>query len=391
MNAPLLSPPERSTLTLGLIPLVDAAPLVVAQAAGHFRRHGLDVGLSREASWASIRDKLATGLIDGAHMLAPMPLAANLGLDPLRTPVIAAAALNLGGSSVCVSNALYKRLRECGANEHSDPLGWAQALRRVVEEDRGSRPPLTLAHVFPWSTHHYELRYWLASAGLHPDRDLNLVTVPPPRMVEQLESGRIDGCCVGSPWPELAEARGAGRVLFGKDAFWSGGPEKVLGVTQAWAETYPATLQALIAALIEAGRWLDDPANHLQAARWMAEGGFIDAEPALIAACLPRLRFHSGAASFPWRSQALWLLAQMRRWHHIGDDVDLRAVAAASYRPDLYRQAAAALGEPLPRHDEKPEGREGQDYRVAGVSGELVLRADRLFDGQAFDPAALAP
>ncbi len=384
--------PERSSLTLGLMPLVDAAPLVVAQAAGYFAREGLAVELSCERAWASIRDKVATGMLDGAQMLAPMPLAATLGLDPIQRPMLAAAALNQGGSSICVSSSLHRRLLsqiDHGASDGgTSPLAWAQALRRVMEAERGTQRPLTLAHVFPYSTHHYDLRWWLASAGIHPDRDLNLVAIPPSLILEQLQSGHIDGCCVGSPWPQMAQDLGSGQVLFGKQALWSGGPEKVFGVTQAWAHAHPATLQALLRALIEAGRWLDDPAHHAQAAEWMCDGGYLTASRAQVLAALSQLRFHEGAAGFPWRSHALWLLSQMRRWNHTDGSVDPRSVAYSSYRPDLYREAAQSLGIAAPIADEKLEGAHAGPYRCVSTDGELTLPADRHFDGGHYDPRA---
>lgn len=354
MSQPFAAP-EQAHLTLGVIPLTDSAPLVIAEAAGFFAREGLDVVLSVAHSWASMRDKLAAGRLDGATLLAPMPLAAAVGLDPVATPILTVAALNQGGSGFCVTPELHARLLEHGATAQATPLEWAAAMRRLVEAERGSRPPPTLAHVYPYSTHHYELRFWLASVGLNPDRDLNLVTVPPPLMVEQLERGRIDGAWVGSPWPALAAQRGVARVLFDKRQFWPGGPEKVFAVTQPFADANPATLAALLRALMAAGRWLDDTAHHAQAADWLKDSLLPAVSAELLAAELKTLRFHAGHAGFPWRSHAQWLLGQMQRWRHLPVDADL-AAAAASCRPDLYRAAARTLGEPLPQADEKAEG-----------------------------------
>ncbi|HEY1076665.1 MAG TPA: CmpA/NrtA family ABC transporter substrate-binding protein [Fontimonas sp.] len=390
MNNPIMSGRgalEKPALTLGLMPLVDAAPLVVAQAGGYFAREGLAIELSVERSWASIRDKLATGVLDGAQMLAPMPLASGLGLDPLLEPTIALAALNQGGASLCVSTPLFKRLQVQG--NASGPLDRAQALKAVIEADRGSAPPLTLAHVFPHSIHHYELRWWLASAGLRPDQDLNLVVVPPPLMLEQLRSGRIDGFYCGSPWPQLARQHDDGRLLFGKQALWNGGPDKVFGVTARWAAAHPLTVQALLRALIAAAVWLDDPRHHAQAADWMIAAGALNVDQALIVAALADIRFHSGAAGFPWRSQALWLLDQMRRWQPFDTATQLHEVAERSYRPDLYRLAAHSLGLATPLADYRIEGAHAESYVCASDQGQLSLPADRFFAGKAFDPAAL--
>lgn len=381
--------PEQPHLTLGVIPLTDSAPLVIAEAAGFFAREGLDVALSVAHSWAAMRDKLAAGRFDGATLLAPMPLAAAVGLDPVATPILTVAALNQGGSAFCVTPELYARLLEHGATAYATPLEWAAALRRLVEAERGSRPPPTLAHVYPYSTHHYELRYWLASVGLNPDRDLNLVTVPPPLMVEQLEKGRIDGAWVGSPWPSLAAQRGAARVLFDKRQFWNGGPEKIFAVTRPFAEANPATLAALLRALMAAGRWLDDPEHRVQAARWL-QGSLLPAVSVeLLIAELKTLRFHTGLAGFPWRSHTHWLLGQMQRWRHLPANADL-AAAAASCRPDLYRAVARTLGEPLPLADEKIEGAHTAAYEVAGEAAPVLLPADRIMDGEGFGSPRMA-
>lgn len=372
--------PEQAHLTLSLMPLTDSAPLVVAEAAGFFAREGLSVALTAERSWAAMRDKLAAGKSDGAALLAPMPLAAALGLDPVATPILTVAALNQGGSRFCVSNDLYTRLCEHGATPGASPLQWAQALRRLVEAERGSRSPPTLAHVYPYSTHHYELRYWLASVGLSPDRDLNLVTVPPPLMVDQLQCGRIDGAWVGSPWPALAASHGVATVLFDKRQFWNGGPEKVFAVTQPFAETRPHTVAALLRALIHAGRWLDDLRHHAQAAHWLQDTLMPGVPADLLIAELKTLRFHAGAAQFPWRSHSQWLLTQMQRWSHVPHGYPLDA-ALASCRPDLYRAAALSLGETLPLADEKPEGLHDAAYAVPSAPDGLVLPTDRLMDG----------
>lgn len=380
---------EATQLTLGVIPLTDSAPLVVAEAAGFFAAEGLEVALDTVRSWAAMRDKLAAGRIEGATLLAPMPLAAAFGLDPAATPILTVKSLSQGGSAFCVTPELHARLIEQGASERATPLEWAQAMRRLVEAERGTRPAPTLAHVYPYSTHHYELRYWLASVGLQPELDLNLVTVPPPLMVQQLEAGRIDGAWVGSPWPALAAANGVAKVLFDKRQFWNGGPEKVFAVTQPWAEAHPVTLASLLRALIAAGRWLDDARNHPQAAAWLQAMLMPDVSATLLADELKTLRFHEGLAGFPWRSHSRWLLAQMRRWQHLPTAADLER-AAASCRPDLYRSVARALGEPLPLADEKLEGAHEVPYEMQGESSVLTLPADQIMDGVSFDSSRMA-
>ncbi|MDQ0462880.1 NitT/TauT family transport system ATP-binding protein/nitrate/nitrite transport system substrate-binding protein [Caulobacter ginsengisoli] len=352
-----------SALTLGFIPLTDCAPLVVASALGLFREEGLEVTLSREASWATVRDKVAVGALHGAHMLAPMALAAGLEAGP-SPPLIAPLALNRGGSGVTLSAALVRALREEG------PLDARALARLIARRAAAGSPPLTFAVVFPWSIHNYLLRYWLAQAGIDPDRDVRLVVTPPPRMVEQLRGGAIDGFCVGAPWNAVAMAEGIGELVLHGSAFWAGAPDKVLGVAAGWAAEQPDALQALLRAVLRAGAWADDPANRPELIALLAQPGHVGAAPEAIAFALNgELVFQRGDAAFPWRSQAAWLLSQMQRWGQAGPDLDAAAVALAVYRPDLYRTAAAALDLAAPTVDSRPEGAGG------------------FFDGKAFDPA----
>lgn len=386
--------PEKSRLRIGILPLADAAPIVIAQARGHFAQHGLDVSITVENTWAGIRDKLAAGLLDAAHMLAPMPLAATLGIDGIGVPMQTAMSLSLNGNAITVSSALHRRMRL----EEDGPRAAGAALRRVILADRAVQaPPLLFAHVFPYSAHHYELRYWLTGCGIDPDRDLRLVVVPPQQMVQQLQDGRIDGFCVGAPWGTVAERAGLGRSIVSKHQIWNSSPEKVLGVTRDWAERHPQTHLALVAALIEAGRWLDAAANRSHAAQMLKTGDYlrgaslIELEEALAVGDArhprgPGLLFHAGAANFPWRSHAQWFLAQMQRWGHLPPDTDVAAIAAAVYRPDVYRLAAQRVGQPCPRVDTKPEGLHAGAWAVSSDSGPLLMGPDLLFDGAVFDP-----
>lgn len=395
--------PEKPRLVLGIVPLTDCAPLVVAREKGFFRAHGLEVTLSQEPSWANIRDKVAVGLLDGAQMLAPMPLAASLGIGALDTPMCTACTLDLNGNAITVSNALHARL--CAA----DPEAMAQrpvsarALRRVIEADRrAGRARLTFAQVFPTSTHNYQLRYWLASAGIDPDRDVRLTVVPPPRMVAHLEAGHIDGYCVGEPWNAHAVQAGLGQVLITSYELWNNNPEKVFGVTRAWAERHPETHRAVVMALLEANAWLDRPENRLEAARLIAVPHYVDAPPESVSQSLtgafryaPRGPvaaladfnvFFRYAATYPWRSHALWFLSQMIRWGQLERPVNLEAVAREVYRADLYREAAAALGIAYPTVDAKPEGVHAGAWTLHEATAPIAMGADRFFDGRVFDP-----
>lgn len=389
---------EKPRLTLGFIPLTDCAPLVIAREKGCFARHGLEVTLSKETSWANIRDKTALGLLDGAQMLASMPLAMTLGVGPQQKRVVTAFNLSLNGNAVTVSEALYRRMQEADpAGMSARPLT-AIPLRAVIESG-GARP--RLATVFPVSTHNYELRYWLAAAGLHPDRDVQLTVLPPAQMVHALAAGQIDGFCVGEPYSSLAVRKGLGRVLVTSYEIWNNSPEKVFAVSEEWVVQHPLTHRALLMGLMEACRWLDAPEHREETVEIISRAAYVNAPRDAIRLpmfgafqysrtefprALPDFHvFHRHAANFPWRSHALWLLTQMLRWGQLASPVDLRAVAESVFRADLYREAASALSLPAPETDYKTEGTHAGPWFAAGVPMELG--ADRFHDGGAFDPA----
>ena len=382
---------EKTSLRLGLLPLADAAPLVIAKSRGFFARHGLDVELRVERAWAALRDKVAMGVLDAAQMLAPIPIAATLGLDGIAVPMVTALSLNLNGNAITVSRALHERMR-AHAPARADAAQWARALASLLEADRKAHlPPPVFAHVFPFSTHHYELRMWLASAGIDPDADVRLCVVPPPRMVGELAAGRVDGFCVGAPWSEVAARRGLGVTVATKYAIWNNSPEKVLGVTRDWADAHPATHRALVAALIEAARWLDLPEHRNEAAQLMIDNGWVQAPAETIRASLQiqpdGLVFHRRAATFPWRSHAIWFALQMLRWRQCWTAPDLGALARDVYRCETYREAAALVAEPCPASDYKMEGGHAAAWTTAGGNGiALELGADLLLDGTVFDP-----
>jgi len=353
-------------LTLGFIPLTDCAPLIVAKAQGFFAEEGLEVALSREASWATIRDKVVVGALDGAHMLAPMALAEQSMLAPM--------ALNQNGSAITVSVRLAAMLREIDPEAMAAPLITAATLARLIEQQRAQgAPPLTFAMVFPRSMHNYALRYWLAQAGIDPDRDVRLVVTPPPRMVEHLRSGAIDGFCVGAPWNAVAVDEGLGEVLIKASQLWPGGPDKVFGVTSDWAQRHPGELRAALRALIRASAWADEPGNHAELVALLSRPDHVGVEPEALARALKsEIVFHRDAAGLPRREHALWFLSQMVRWGQVEPDLDLDAVADRVYRPDLFRAAALSLGPVLD---------------PAMVFEDAVAPPSTLFDGALFDPA----
>ena len=305
---------EKPNVKLGFIALTDCAPLVVAQEMGFFAAEGIEASLVREASWANVRDRVAAGLLDGAHMLGPMAVAQSLGLGGERTDIIVPFALNLNGSAITVSRAIAEALRSL------DPAGMAarpraaRGLKRLIDQRRArGQPPLTFAVVFPYSIHNYELRYWLAAGGVHPDRDIRLAIVPPPRMVEKLAAGEIDGFCVTAPWNALAVHQGLGEIMLYASEWWGAGPDKVFGVTREWAGRHPATLRALLRALLRAAVWADAPDRRAELAAMLARPEYVGVPEARGSRrCWPRPAPASSTSS--WSRTRTALPAASRTW-----------------------------------------------------------------------------
>lgn len=366
--------PQATTVRAGFIPLIDCAPLVIASAKGFDRREGFQLQLVREASWATIRDRIEFGAFECAHMLAPMPIAGALGLTPARQPILVPMVLNLGGSVITVSARLAGEMRaadaasfRAGGTAAARALAGAVAARKL----RGAAP-LFLGMVHPFSSHNYDLRCWLASAGLDPDEDVNLAVIPPPLLADSLKDDRIDGFCAGAPWGQVAVETGGARIVATKSELWPHAPEKVLGVSQAWAERNGELLAALVRALVAAGNWLAITANHEEAAAILSEPRYVGVAAPLIRRALDGrlvrvageasgaqedfISFSGHQAMFPWRSHAQWLMTQMVRWGQARTPFDMRAVAERVYRPDIYRAAVAPLGIAVPDGDWRAEG-----------------------------------
>ncbi|MEN3977064.1 CmpA/NrtA family ABC transporter substrate-binding protein [Emcibacter sp. SYSU 3D8] len=398
--------PERQlrTVRIGFIPLVDCATLVVAAEKGFDRREGLALQLVKETSWANIRDRVNLGHFDCAHMLAGMPIASSMGIGHIKVPTIAPFLLGLNGNAVTVSLPLYQQIRGTGV-QGDDPASLGRALRQVVDERRrAGLEPLTFAMVFPFSCHNYELRYWMAAAGIDPDRDIRLVVIPPPLMVDSLEAGHIDGFCVGEPWNSLAVDAGIGRLLLTKAALWNMGVEKVLGVRADWADDNRPVLESLIRALYRAAQWADDPANRDELADMLAQPAYLGVSSKIIRRSLSGdilvqagqppvhvddfIVFNRQAANFPWVSQAVWIYTQMVRWGQAEASSESETAARRCFRPDIYRTALrnSDLAVSLPSMNAKLEGALAGEIPVGSVDGKLTLGPDRFFDGGVFDP-----
>ena len=388
-------------LTAGFLPLLDSVLLVLAREKGFAEAEGLDLHLVRETSWANIRDRAALGHFDIAQMLAPMPLAASLGLTPLATPMIAPIVLGLGNNAITVSADLWKAMADQGApgDLAAGPAG--AALARVVT---ASARKLRFGVVHQTSSHNYELRYWLAASGIRPDQDVEIVVLPPPLLPDALGSGGIDGYCVGEPWNSIGVASKGAHIATVKASIWQSSPDKVVGMRAAWAEAHPDLVAAIIRSVYQAGLWCADPANHAETAQLMSNSTYLNAAPEIVERALSGMldigggttlhvpdHFipHASAANFPWKSHALWYYSQMVRWGEVDPSPANAAIAAACFRPDLYRDALAPLGTTVPAADYKIDGARATAGEIAGRGGPLAMGPDRFFDGQIFDPEAL--
>jgi ABC-type nitrate/sulfonate/bicarbonate transport system substrate-binding protein len=349
-SRPALKRPVLRTLRLGFVPLTDAAPLLVAEELGLFDAVGLRVALSACVGWAAVRDRLAFGGLDAAHLQGPMPLALAAGLDGVQAQLIVAAGLGTNGNTVTLAQPLAAAL-----GRFTPPLAAAAFAALLGRRAAAGQPPPTLAVAFPYSTHNYLLRHWLASAGLDPDHDLRLVVVPPPLLAQRLRDGLIDGFCAAEPWGSHAAARGIGTIALSSGDIWPNHPEKVLALAADYAAQDPESAIACTAAIIAATRWLEEPANQAEAVAMLRRRAFPGLAATEIAAAfegmaqgLPLaapLRFRT--ATLPRRDQAAWFLRQMRRWGHLPAGVSDSA-ALAPWRQDIWRAAAARLREVEP-------------------------------------------
>ncbi|MFQ3669835.1 MAG: CmpA/NrtA family ABC transporter substrate-binding protein [Verrucomicrobiia bacterium] len=367
---------EKPDLKLGFIKLTDCAPIVIAHEKGFFEDEGLHVTIEAQANWKVLLDRVISGELDGAHMLAGQPIAATIGIGS-QAHIITAYSMDLNGNAITVSNQVWEEMKKHDPNlrqkKPKHPIT-ATSLKPVVEARAAAGKPMNLGVVFPVSTHNYELRYWLAAAGIHPGfytpQDINgntqadvLISVtPPPQMPATLAQGTIQGYCVGEPWNQAAVFRGIGVPVVTNEQIWKNNPEKVFGVTADWAERNPQTHIAVIKALLRAGQWLDASlANRREAAKILSRPEYVGADEAVIANSMTgTFEFEKGDkrdmpdfnvffryhATYPFYSDAVWFLTQMRRWGQIPEpksDAWYHEQARKVYRPDIYLQAARAL------------------------------------------------
>ncbi len=369
---------EKEDLTLGFIKLTDMAPLAIAYEKGYFEDEGLYVTLEAQANWKVLLDRVIDGELDGAHMLAGQPLAATIGFGT-KADVITAFSMDLNGNGITVSNDVWAAMKKHVPHRDGKPVHPIKAdyLKPVVEEYADAGKPFKMGMVFPVSTHNYELRYWLAAGGIHPgyyapkkgdtsgqlQADVLLSVTPPPQMPATMEAGTIYGYCVGEPWNQQAVFKGIGVPVITDYEIWKNNPEKVFGVTRQWAEANPNTHKALLRALIRAAKWLDEGgvANRAEAVKILSRPEYVGADEKVIANSMTgTFEYEKGDrrevadfnvffryfATYPYYSDAVWYLTQMRRWGQITEekpDQWYLETAQRVYRPDLYLEAAKEL------------------------------------------------
>ena len=370
---------EKDELTLGFIKLTDMAPLAIAAEMGFFEDEGLYVTLEPQANWKVLLDRVISGELDGAHMLAGQPLAATIGYGT-KAHIVTPFSMDLNGNAITVSNAVWEAMKP---NVPTGPDGKpahpisASALKPVIEAAEAEGKAFSMGMVFPVSTHNYELRYWLAAGGIAPgyyspddtsgqiDADLLISVTPPPQMPATLEAGTISGYSVGEPWNQAAVFKGIGVPVVTDAQIFANNPEKVFGLTEAFVEANPNTTLALTKALIRAGAWLDadDGANRAEAVEILSRSEYVGADAEVIANSMtgtfefekgdkrPAADFNiffAGAASYPFYSDAVWTLTQMRRWGQIPQtqtDAWYDETAKSVYKPAIYEEAARLLVE----------------------------------------------
>jgi len=363
--------PEQPNMNFGMIALTDCSPIVIAHEKGIFRKYGINSKVTKGASWAAIRDALSNGDIQATHMLLGMPIASTMGLlDAPKKPMVIPWLLNRNGQCISLKTELKGKVA-------GDP----KALKPIAESMKAAGKPMTCAMTFPPGTHAMWMRYYLGAGGIHPDKDVSLIVVPPAQMVANMKIGKMDAFCVGEPWNARVIADGIGYTSVSTQDMWPDHPEKVCAFTAEFAEKNPKTVKAVLKALHEASVWLDDMNNRPEQCQIVSKATYINCPPELI---LGRLQGHydygdgrkkedpnymifsKRNCNYPQYKYAMWFLSQYRRWGMVGPGVDYAGIARQVMRPDLYEEAMKEIG-----------------YAHGGAS----MTSETFFDGRVFDPS----
>ncbi len=364
--------PETPNVRIGIIALTDCSSLVMAYELGLFKKYGITATISKEASWAVIRDRLNLGENQASHLLLGIGYSSTMGLlgSPVK-PMIIPCYLNRNGQAITLK-------KEFLAKGVKTP----ETIKPHAEAAKQAGTPLTFAMTFPPGTHAMWMRYWLASGGIHPDKDITLITIPPAQMVANMKVGKMDGFCVGEPWNARAIADGIGFTAITTQQMWQDHPEKVLGFTEEFATKNPKTVKAVIRAVVEASQYIDKLENRPHVAEVVARPQYINTQKeAILGRMLGQYDYGDGRpaeqdkyymtffdrhTNFPWKSHGIWWLTQFRRWGMVKEGVDYTGLANRVHRPDIYREVARDMSLDVPQED---------------------MRTETLFDGITFDPA----
>lgn len=377
-SAYALGEPEKEDLKFGFIKLTDMAPLAVAYENGYFEDEGLYVTLEAQANWKVLLDRVIDGQLDGAHMLAGQPIAATIGYGT-KADIITPISMDLNGNAITVSNKTWEAMKPHVKTEGGKPVHpiSASALKPVVESYKDAGKAFKMGMVFPVSTHNYELRYWLAAGGLNPgfyaphkgdtagtiDADVHLSVTPPPQMPATMEAGTIEGYCVGEPWNQQAVFKGIGVPVISDNSIQKNNPEKVFGLRKDFYEKYPNTTIRIVKAMVRAAHWLDaeNNKNRPAAVKMLSKPNYVGADYKVIANSMTgTFEYEKGDkrsepdfnvffrynATYPYYSDAIWYMTQMRRWGQIAEhkpDNWYKDMAKKVYRPDIYKQAVEEL------------------------------------------------
>ncbi|MDF2447101.1 MAG: nitrate transporter periplasmic component [Moraxellaceae bacterium] len=365
--------PEKTEINVGFIPLTDCAPVVIASVLGFDKKYGIKINASKEASWAGVRDKLMNGELDAAHVLYGLVYGVHLGIGGPKKDMAVLMSLNQNGQAITLSS----QLKEKGVTD-------GKSLKRLVDTDKRE---YTFAQTFPTGTHAMWLYYWLAANGIDPMKDVKTIVVPPPQMVANMRVGNMDGFCVGEPWGARAISDGIGFTVTTTQGIWEDHPEKVLGCTAEFVKKYPNTARALLMAVLDASRYIEQVKNRPLVAKLISGKSYVNApEEVILGRFLGQydngigrkwkddhsMRFLQDGASFPYHSDGMWFLTQHKRWGLLKQDVDYLGVAKQINQVELYKQAAAQLKVAVPAS---------------------TMRSSTLFDGKVWDgsnPAAYA-
>jgi nitrate/nitrite transport system substrate-binding protein len=363
--------PETTKVRFGIIALTDCSSIVMAHELGLFKKYGIESTVSKEASWAVIRDRLTLGENQATHMLYGMPYASTMGLlGSPKKPMIIPFAINHNGQGITLHSKYLKQ----GVKKPDQ-------LKPIVDEAKKKGQPMTFAMTFPPGTHAMWMRFWLGAGGINPDKDVSLITIPPPQMVANLKVDKMDGLCVGEPWNARAIFDKIGYTVITSQQLWKDHPEKVLGFTEEFAEKNPKTVKAILRAMIESSRYIDKMENRSHVVEVVSRPQYINTPKDVILGRMlgeydygdgkkekdPNyMTFYDRQTNFPWKSHGIWWLTQFRRWGMVKGAPDYNGIVDKVHRPDIYREVAKEMGISVPKEDMKKE---------------------TLFDGIEFDPA----